>query len=197
MGAAGVPSSRRSAVEPRPNRFGSAAGPSTGRSRLRGLRLGCRDVSTADLLDAHGDDAAVCLIQFRSFGLRSFSGPIATLRCGEDNVLLRRQVSEPGEGRVLVVDAGGSMRCALVGDNIASIAIENSWSGIVLNGCVRDTVALDGLRLGIKALGANPRPSGKRGAGELDVPVSFGELTFRPGDLLYADEDGVVVLPRT
>ena len=152
--------------------------------------------STADLLDAHGAEAAVCLLQFRSFGVRSFSGPIATLRCSEDNVLLRQRVGEAGEGRVLVVDGGGSMRCALLGDNIASIAIESNWSGIVLNGCVRDTVMLDGLRLGVKALGSNPRPSGKQGGGEIDVPVSFGEVTFTPGDLLYADEDGVVVLPR-
>ena len=153
-------------------------------------------VSTADLLDQHGADAAVCLIQFRSFGVRSFSGPISTVHCGEDNVLLRQRVGEAGEGRVLVVDGGGSLRCALLGDNIASIAIESSWSGIVLNGCVRDTVALNELRLGIKALGSNPRPSGKHGEGEIDVPVTFGEVTFAPGDLLYADEDGVVVLPR-
>ena len=152
--------------------------------------------STSDLLDEHGADAAVCLIQFRSFGARSFSGPVATVRCLEDNVLVRRRSTEPGEGRVLVVDGGGSMECALLGDNIASLAQGAGWAGIVLNGCVRDTVALDELGLGVKALGSNPRPSRKEGAGETDVPVTFGGVTFTPGAPLYADEDGVIVLPR-
>ncbi len=151
--------------------------------------------STLDLLDEHGADAAVCLIQFRSFGARSFSGPVATVRCLEDNVLVRRRATEPGDGRVLVVDGGGSMECALLGDNIASLAQEAGWAGIVLNACVRDTVALDELGLGVKALGSNPRPSRKGGAGEIDVPVTFGGVTFTPGAPLYADEDGVIVLP--
>jgi regulator of ribonuclease activity A len=150
--------------------------------------------STADVLDEHGETAAVCLIQFRSFGAPSFAGRISTVRCDEDNVLLRRQVSEPGEARVLVVDGGGSMRCALLGDNIAELARGNGWAGIVLNACVRDSVALDTLGLGVKALGTNPRPSRKGGEGEVDVPVSFGGITFTPGAHLYADEDGVVVL---
>ena len=150
--------------------------------------------STADLLDEHGDGAAVCLIQFRSYGARSFAGRIATVRCHEDNVVLRRRVGEPGDGRVLVVDGGGSVRCALLGDNIADIALENGWAGLVINGCVRDTVALDELGLGIKALGSNPRPSNKAGVGEVEVPVTFGEITFTPGLQLVADEDGVVVL---
>ncbi len=150
--------------------------------------------STADLLDEHGDDAAVCLLQFRSFGHRAFSGSVATVRCFEDNVLVRRRLEEPGEGRVLVVDGGGSFRCALVGDNLGALAIENGWAGVVINGCVRDSAALDTLELGVKALGTNPRPSAKGGVGEVDVPVSFGGVTFEPGALLHADEDGVVVL---
>ena len=150
--------------------------------------------STSDLLDEHGADAAVCLIQFRSFGARAFSGAVATVRCVEDNVLLRQRVGEPGAGRVLVVDGGGSMACALLGDNIAAIARGNGWAGIIVNGCVRDSVALDELGLGVKALGTNPRPSRKEGAGETDVPVSFGSVTFEPGAQLWADEDGVVVL---
>ena len=150
--------------------------------------------STSDLLDEHGADAAVCLIQFRSFGARAFSGAVATVRCVEDNVLLRQRVGEPGAGRVLVVDGGGSMACALLGDNIAAIARGNGWAGIIVNGCVRDSVALDELGLGVKALGTNPRPSRKEGAGETDVPVSFGGVTFEPGAQLWADEDGVVVL---
>jgi regulator of ribonuclease activity A len=151
--------------------------------------------STADLLDRHGDRAAVCLLPLRSFGARrAFAGPIATVRCHEDNVLVKRMVAEPGEGRVLVVDGGGSDRVALVGDAVAGLALANGWAGLVINGCVRDAAALAGLELGVLALGTNPRPSGKTGAGEVDVPVGFGGVTFRPGALLTADEDGVVVL---
>lgn len=119
---------------------------------------------------------------------------MATVRCFEDNVVLKATVSEPGQGRVLVVDGGGSMRCALLGDNIAAIARDNGWAGVVLNACVRDAVALDELGLGVKALGTNPRPSQKGGDGEVDVPVTFGEVAFAPGAMLYADDDGVVVL---
>jgi regulator of ribonuclease activity A len=139
----------------------------------------------------------VCLLQLRSFGARAFSGSIATVRCFEDNVLLRNAVSTPGDGQVLVVDGGGSMRYALLGDNIALLARDNGWAGIVLNACVRDADALDALGLGVKALGTIPRPSKKDGDGEVDVPVTFGEATFTPGALLYADADGVVVLPAT
>src|SRR5581483_11474228 len=106
---------------------------------------------------------------------------------------LRRRVEEPAEGRVLVVDGGGSLRCALVGDTIASIAIENGWTGLVLNACVRDAAALDKLPIGVKALGTNPRRSRKDGTGAVDVPVSFGGITFPPGAALHADADGVVV----
>lgn len=153
--------------------------------------------STADLLDEHGEHALVCLTPFRSFGAPAFSGPISTVRCYEDNVLLKRTVSEPGEGRVLVVDGGGSVRCALLGDSIAKLALDSGWAGLVLNACVRDSAALDELGLGVKALGTNPRPSRKDGAGAVDVPVAFGEVTFVPGATLVADEDGVVVLPAT
>jgi len=96
---------------------------------------------------------------------------------------------------VLVVDGGGSLRCALVGDNLATMGRDNTWAGIVVNGCVRDSAALDKLGFGIKALGTNPRRSAKDGCGELDVPLVFVEVTFTPGARLYADEDGVVVLP--
>ena len=151
-------------------------------------------MTTSDLFDEHSG-AASCETQFRQFGgVRSFSGRIATVRCYEDNVLLRRCVTEPGEGRVLVVDGGGSFACALLGDKIAELAVSNGWAGIVVNGCVRDVVALTALPIGIKALGTNPRPSGKGGAGEVDVPVSFGGAEFAPGALLHADDDGVIVL---
>jgi regulator of ribonuclease activity A len=151
--------------------------------------------ATADVVDEHGDQAAVCLIQFRSFGRPVFSGRVATIRCHEDNVLVRSRAGEPGDGRVLVVDAGGSLNCALVGSSIAQLALDSGWAGIVLNGCVRDSTALDEVGLGVKALGTNPRASRKEGAGAVDVPVSFGSVTFGPGALLYADGDGVVVLP--
>ena len=149
---------------------------------------------TAEVLDEHGELAAVCLIQFRQFGQPEFSGRVATIRCYEDNVLLRERVQEQGAGRVLVVDGGGSVRCALLGDNIAKLALDSGWAGIVVNGCIRDAVALEDLGLGVKALGTNPRPSRKDGAGAIDVPVTFGGVTFEPGAKLYADDDGVVVL---
>jgi regulator of ribonuclease activity A len=153
-------------------------------------------VSTSDLFDAH-PGAASCETQFRQFGgVRTFSGPIATVRCPEDNVLLRARVSEPGGGRVLVVDGGGSFRCALLGDNIAGLAVASGWAGIVVYGCVRDVAALAELPIGIKALGTNPRPSAKNGAGEVDIPVTFGGTEFTPGAILHADDDGVIVLAR-
>lgn len=151
--------------------------------------------STSDVYDEHRERAEVCELPLRDFGgVRAFSGPISTVRCFEDNVLLRQRLTEPGEGRVLVVDGGGSLRCALLGDNVATLARDNSWSGIVLNACVRDVEALGTLQVGVKALGSCPRPSGKTGAGELDVIVSFGGATFEPGAMLYADADGVVVV---
>ena len=150
--------------------------------------------TTADVLDEHGDRAAVCLVQFRSFGRAAFSGRIATVRCFEDNVLARTSLEEDGEGRVLVVDGGGSHRCALVGESIARLALDNGWAGIVVHGCVRDSAALASLELGVKALGTNPRPSRKDGAGVVGVPLDFGGVVFEPGASLYADEDGVVVV---
>ena len=124
----------------------------------------------------HGDQAAVCDAPLRQFGgVHAFGGEIATVRATEDNVLVKQRVSEPGGGRVLVVDGGASRRCALLGDNIAS-------------------AALAGLALGVTALGTNPRASGKAGTGEIDVPVTFGGVTFRPGSMIASDEDGVVVI---
>jgi len=153
--------------------------------------------ATADVLDEHGDRASVCSIAFRQFGgRREFEGPISTVRCDEDNVLVRRRLSEPGEGGVLVVDGGGSLRVALVGEIVAGLARDGGWAGLVINGCVRDVAALRELDLGIKAIGSTPRPSGKEGLGEIDVPVTFGGVTFHPGDMLFSDEDGVVVLGR-
>jgi regulator of ribonuclease activity A len=151
--------------------------------------------ATADVFDEHGDDAQTCEIQFRQYGGRSsFEGEISTVRCFEDNAVLKQRVGEPGEGRVLVVDAGGSLRRALVGGQVGGLAHENGWAGIVLWGCVRDVVELRDIPIGVKAIGSNPRPSVKRGEGEVDVPVAFGGATFRPGAMLYSDDDGIAVL---
>jgi regulator of ribonuclease activity A len=150
--------------------------------------------ATADLLDDQ-PDAAVCTMAFRQFGgVASFEGEIATVRCFEDNVLVRQRASEPGGGRVLVVDGGGSLRVALVGDNIASIALESGWAGLIIHGCVRDSAVLGELSIGIKALATHPKPSAKGGDGELDVPLTFGDVTFRPGAHVVSDDDGIVVL---
>lgn len=153
--------------------------------------------ATADLIDAYGAELASCETQFRSYGARSrFAGEVATIRCREDNALVKRVLGTPGRGRVLVVDGGGSLRTALMGDVIAASAVANGWAGVVINGAVRDVVALGGLDLGVKALGSNPRKSAKEGAGEVDVPVAFGGVEFRPGAWLYSDEDGIVVASR-
>lgn len=152
-------------------------------------------IPTADLLDEHGDRAAVCETPFRQFGgVDAFSGEISTVRCDEDNLLVKQRVAEPGHGRVLVIDGGGSLRCALVGDNVAGSALASGWAGLVIYGCVRDSAALAQLALGVKALGTHPRASRKAGSGELDVPVTFGGVTFRPGAQLTSDCDGLIVL---
>jgi len=151
---------------------------------------------TADIYDRYGDALQSCDVQFRQFGGRThFSGRLATVRCHQDNALLKSVLSEPGEGRVLVVDGGGSLHTALMGDVIAGLAVDHDWAGVVINGAVRDVVALRTLELGVKALGSNPRTSSKIGAGERDVPVAFGGATFTPHDELFSDEDGIVVLP--
>ncbi|HEX7148109.1 MAG TPA: ribonuclease E activity regulator RraA [Actinomycetota bacterium] len=153
------------------------------------------EVATADLIDQHGESLQSCDLQFRQFGGRKrFSGRTRTVRCYQDNVLVRNVLSEPGEGQVLVVDGGGSLHTSLVGDVIAGLAQGNGWAGLVVNGAVRDVEALGALDLGIKALGSNPRKSAKRQRGQVDVPVTFGGVTFRPGAHLYSDDDGVVVV---
>jgi regulator of ribonuclease activity A len=151
---------------------------------------------TVDLYDEHGESLASCDTQLRQFGARSrFRGEIVTVRCHEDNALLKQVVGEPGHGKVLVVDGDGSVHCALLGDVLAGLATSNGWEGVVLHGAVRDVAALASLDIGIKALGSNPRKSSKQGTGQRDVPVSFGGAVFRPGAQLVSDEDGVVVLP--
>ncbi len=154
--------------------------------------------TTADLVDEHGDAVASCDVQLRQYGGRlRFEGQLRTVRCFQDNALLKLVLAEPGWAQVLVVDGGGSLHTALVGDLIAEMAKANGWAGLVVNGAVRDTVALAGLDLGIKALGSNPRKSAKGGIGDLDVPVAFGGVTFAPGAHLWSDEDGLLVMAGT
>lgn len=151
--------------------------------------------ATADLLDVD-ESLAVCELQFRRFGtVARFCGPLRTVRCHHDNALVRRVLSQPGEGRVLVIDGGGSLHSALVGDVLAATAVEHGWAGIIVHGAIRDGVAIDRLQLGIKALGTNPRRSAKAGLGEIDVVVRFGGVEFVPGHHLYSDEDGIVLSP--
>lgn len=156
------------------------------------------ELSTADLVDSYGETLQSIPIQLRSFGLRTrFAGPAVTCKCFEDNALLKATLSDWAEpaGAVLVVDGGGSLRSALVGDIIAGIAVERGWSGLVVFGVVRDSVALNGLDIGIKALGTNPRKSSKTGAGQVGEVVEIGGVRIAPGQRIVSDEDGVVVLP--
>ncbi len=154
-------------------------------------------VATADLYDAHGETLRVLAPIFRDFGgVRTFEGPVVTLKVHEDNSLVRSTLEEPGQGRVLVVDGGGSLRCALVGDNLAEIGVNNAWAGIVVYGCIRDAEPIARLSIGVKALATNPRKSVKKGVGERDVELRFAEVTIKPGEYLYADADGVVVADK-
>ncbi|MEJ1088530.1 ribonuclease E activity regulator RraA [Microbacterium sp. Mu-80] len=151
-------------------------------------------IATADLYDQHGDDLQSLSLQLRSFGGHpSFEGRIRTVRCLEDNALVKQVLGTPGEGAVLVVDGGGSLQTALMGDLIAQSAVDAGWAGVLIHGCVRDSLALGRMPLGVKALGTNPRKSAKRGTGDVDITVGFGGVVFRPGARLYADEDGVLV----
>jgi regulator of ribonuclease activity A len=153
--------------------------------------------ATADLVDAHSDVVKSCEAQFRQYGGRiRFHGPIRTIQCVEDNALVKQTLSMPCEGAILVIDGAASLRCALVGDVIAGLGQKNGWAGLVIWGAVRDTVELAKLDIGIKALGSNPWRSSKNGTGQVDVPVSFGGVEFRPGYWLYSDEDGILVSSR-
>ncbi len=162
--------------------------------RLHRFLAGTPTVDLVDDLVAHGEEVRSCDLQFRQFGGHErFAGPVRTVRCFEDNALLKRLLSGPGEGAVLVVDGGGSLHTALCGDMIAGLALANGWAGVIFNGAVRNVLEPAKLPIGIKALGSNPRTSGKTGRGEADVPVSFGGVSFVPGDVVYSDADGIVV----
>jgi regulator of ribonuclease activity A len=153
---------------------------------------------TCDLCDAHKGDVSgqfrVLLPVFRDFGaVRRFSGPVVTIKCFEDNSLVKAAVDSAGDGRVLVVDGGGSLRRALLGGNLGAAAAKNGWAGVVIDGCVRDVPELAAHRIGIRALAAIPLPTEKRGEGQRDAAVQLQGVWVRPGDWLYADEDGIVV----
>jgi regulator of ribonuclease activity A len=153
--------------------------------------------ATADLSDAH-PDAQVGEGLLRDFGgVIAFHGPAVTLKVFEDNALVRELLEEAGEGRVLVVDGGGSLRCALFGGNLAALAVRNGWAGVVINGCLRDSVEIGGLALGVKALGTSPRRSEKGlHGGQRRRPVRFAGVTFETGSWVYADRDGILVADR-
>lgn len=153
-------------------------------------------LKTSDLCDAC-HEALACALPFRGWGKRrAFAGTIRTIRCHEDIALMRDVVSQPGNGNVLVIDGGGSLTRALFGDVMAANASRNGWAGLVINGAIRDGLEIDAMDIGVKALGTVPKRGGRTGAGEVDVPVSFGGITFTPGLRLVADEDGVIVLPQ-
>jgi regulator of ribonuclease activity A len=151
-------------------------------------------VNTADLYDERGDELDSISLQFQSLGGRThFSGPVRTVRCLEDNALVKAVLATPGNGAVLVVDGSGSLRTALMGDMIAASAVANGWAGVVINGAIRDRGAIAELPLGVKALGSNPRKSAKAGAGETDVDVLIDGVTIRTGATIWCDPDGILV----
>jgi len=159
------------------------------------------NLQTADLCDKYEDQVRAGQLRvlepmLNAYGGReAFHGRIATLKLFEDNSLVREALESPGEGRVLVIDGGGSLRCALVGDQLAALGTKNGWAGIVVYGCIRDSRAIGEMDIGVMALDTHPLKSIKKNTGESDIAVSFGGATFTPGHYLYADEDGVLVSP--
>ena len=155
--------------------------------------------ATTDLCDAHEDrlaDGTLSVLPpiFQPFGKNMvFAGPATTLKVFEDNALVRATLETPGDGRVMVVDGGGSLRCALVGGNLAILAERNGWAGIVVNGCIRDSQEINACAIGVRALALHPQKSIKKGVGDLNRRVSIAGVTVRPGDWIYADHDGVLV----
>jgi len=151
-------------------------------------------VKTTDLCDAHGSDVRVSEPLWQDFGgIAEFGGAAVCLRVLDDNSSVRAALEGAGEGRVLVVDGGGSRRCALLGGNLAALGADNGWAGIVVHGCVRDREEIGACRIGVKALATHPRRSEKRGAGEEEVVLGFAGITVAPGEYVYADEDGLIV----
>lgn len=150
--------------------------------------------SICDLSDDHPGKVRTVRPLFRDFGqVRAFHGPITTVHCFEDNALLKQTLGTPGEGRVMVVDGGASLERALFGDKLGALLQDNGWAGIVVNGAVRDVEFLRQMPIGVRALGICPTQPNKTGSGERDVVVTFGGVSFQPGEWLYADENGMIV----
>lgn len=151
-------------------------------------------ICTPDLCDAFPDDVSVLEPLLRNFGgINAFGGPISTVKCHEDNSLVKTALDEPGNGRVLVVDGGGSMRRALLGDLLAQKAVSNGWAGVLVYGCIRDVDVIATLPLGVQAIAANPLKTDKRNEGQRDIALHFGGVQFVPGQFVYADNNGVIV----
>jgi len=149
---------------------------------------------TPDLCDQNEGDVEALNMQFNHYGqIKSFFGQVVTVKCFEDNSKVKEAISQPGLGKVLVVDGSGSMSKALLGDMIAETAIQNQWSGVVIAGCIRDVQVIEQLAIGVKALGTHPMKTEKRGEGEVDVPITLGDITIEPGQYLYADSNGIII----
>ncbi|MBB1486081.1 ribonuclease E activity regulator RraA [Oceanospirillum sediminis] len=152
---------------------------------------------TPDLCDAYPELVKAVEPGFANYGgVDSFGGEIVTVKCFEDNSKVKELVDEPGEGRVMVVDAGGSFRCAMLGDMLAEKAVNSGWAGIIMYGCVRDVDVLAELELGVQALGSHPMKSLKKGIGEVGGDVTFGGVTFKQGEYVYADNNGIITSPE-
>lgn len=153
------------------------------------------EIKTTDLCDSNPNKVKTAEpIGFKDFGgIESFYGEIYTVKCFEDNSYVRKVLETNGEGKVLIVDGGGSMRCALLGDMLADLAIKNRWNGIVVYGCIRDSVAISQLKLGVKALNTIPLRSNKRNEGQENIPLHFAGIDFTPGEFVYCDRDGIIV----
>ncbi len=150
--------------------------------------------ATADLCDEYEEKLQIAAPMFNDYGGNlKFCGPVSTVKAFEDNSLVKAALEEPGEGRVLVVDGGASLKCALVGDMLAELGKNNDWVGIIIYGCIRDSAMIADIAIGIKALNINPRKSVKKGVGERDVAVSFADVIISPGDYIYADADGLLI----
>lgn len=155
-------------------------------------------ICTPDLCDAFPDDVCVLQPLLRNFGgVTAFGGPISTVKCHEDNSLVKTALDEAGMGRVLVVDGGGSSRRALLGDLLAQKAVANGWAGVIVYGCIRDVDVIATLKLGVQAIAANPLKTDKRNEGQRDIAVSFGGVEFKPGQYIYADNNGVIVASKS
>jgi regulator of ribonuclease activity A len=151
-------------------------------------------IITADLCDLFERQIRVAQPLFRSFGeVNSFYGPISTVSVLDDNVLVKEKLKEKVDGKVLVVDGKASTRCALMGDNLARLASENGWAGVIINGCIRDVDEINKISIGIRAVATCPKKSIKKGEGQLNVPVSFAGVTFTPGHYVYVDSDGIII----